>query len=248
MNRLALIVGFSALALGACKEKEPDTVPQPRAGTLNFEVVHEFDGEVVEPESGLYLTANGDSIEFGLIKHYLSNFEVHSVRTGWHKADNYILVDNQVEGTENFSLAELPFAEYDSIRFYMGIDSATNHDHELFGKIDPDYSMLWTWNTGYIFLKYEGKLVNDPSTPLGFAYHIGGDNFLMTYQMPLASSKVLSESKVNADVKLKFNLAELFHNPNTIDMDQAPLVSHTMDEPVFTMQLRDNLLNAWSAE
>ncbi len=249
MKKLVFAAALSALlAVQACSEKEPAATPEPRGGELELKVNFLANGKPVNWESMEYVTSAGDSIQLDLIRHYLSNFEFHSPETGWMKVEKYALVEYDIASTQTLSFKEMPFGQYDSVRFYLGLDSAINHDIDHFGKLDPAYNMLWTWNTGYIFIKYEGKFKNSNDVIIPFGYHIGGDNYLMTYELPISGSKTLNVSNTKANINLNFELMELFDNPHLIKLNEVPAVSHTMDEPSFTFLLRDNLLNAWTAE
>ncbi len=74
--------------------------------------------------------------------------------------------------------------DYDTILFHLGIDSNTNTAGVLGGDLDPTKGMYWTWQSGYINVKLEGKsnLVNTPSH--AFEFHLGGYlNPFQTLQM-----------------------------------------------------------------
>lgn len=243
-----LLPALMIVLTASCSKKDPEAVPEARGGTLKVEVQHQMNGSNADFGKMIYQNAAGDSIQIDLIKHYLSNFEFHSPETGWKKVEKYKLVEYNLANTKSISFDDMPFGNYDSIRFYMGIDSAANHNLDQFGELDPTYSMLWSWNTGYIFIKYEGKFVSNNGVVLPFAYHIGGDNFQMAYTLPIAHTKTLTKTQTTAKIGLNFELQELFQNPNPIELDSVPLISHTMDEPALTELLRQNLLNAYSAE
>ncbi|TNE81377.1 MAG: hypothetical protein EP332_04455 [Bacteroidetes bacterium] len=238
----------SLFMLNACSEKEPTATPEARGGELEVKVNFQANGNAVNWESMEYVTPAGDSVQLDLIRHYLSNFEFHSPETGWEKVEKYALVEYDIASSQTLNFKDLPFGQYDSVRFYMGLDSAINHNIDHFNTLDPAYNMLWTWNTGYIFIKYEGKFKNSNDVVVPFGYHIGADNYLMSYSLPISTTKALTVSNTKATINLNFELMELFDNPNLIKLNEVPAVSHTMDEPTFTMLLRDNLLNAWTAE
>ena len=49
------------------------------------------------------------------------------------------------------------------------------------GALDPINGMYWTWQSGYINCKLEGKFIFASRTELKFEYHLGG------YSAPFAS-------------------------------------------------------------
>ncbi len=247
-TKLSLFSIFLSLFLvQACKEKEPVLTPQPLAGNISVNLKHQVNGSPAELDQYLYMTQAGDSFQVTLLQYYLSNFEFHSPENGWEKMDHYQLVRLKDANTFNFDF-EMPFGNYDSLRFYVGLDSAANHDIDRVGDLDAGYGMIWTWNSGYIFYMFEGKFVNDNDVVLPFAYHIGGDSYLLEYALPIASTKSISANSTNATIDLKLELDQIFDSPNKIELNKVPLVSHTFDEPALSRQLMDNLLDAFIAE
>jgi hypothetical protein len=54
----------------------------------------------------------------------------------------------------------------------LGVDSATNVSGAFGGDLDPTNGMYWTWQSGYINVKVEGR---SPAAPGGvFELHLGG--------------------------------------------------------------------------
>lgn len=243
----ALFIGISIIPL-ACSEKEPEVKPVARGGQININLNHKVNGKTAEFDEYLYMNEAGDSFQVTLLQYYFSNVEFHSPETGWKKQDIYRLVQLQNPATLNFEFPNLAFGEYDSIRFYVGIDSAANHDIDKLDDLDPDKGMIWTWNSGYIFYMFEGKFINDNNLAVPFAYHIGGDNYLMKYELPIQSKKTLSVSSTTATIDLEMELDQIFRSPNLIELNKVASVSHTFDEPVLSTQMKDNLLDAFTAK
>jgi len=241
-------LALSFLAIQACNEKEPVITPQPRGGSLSINMKHEVNGKTAELDQYLYMTEANDSFQVTLLQYYMSNIEFHSPETGWKKMNHYQLVRLKEASTFNMTFDDMPFGKYDSLRFYVGIDSTTNHNIDRVGELDAGYGMIWTWNTGYIFYMFEGKFVNDNDVVLPFAYHIGGDSYLLEYALPIATTKTLSASTATATIDLTLELDEIFKSPTLIELNKVPLVSHTFDEPALSRQLMDNLLDAFEAK
>src|SRR5690606_18867037 len=73
-------------------------------------------------------------------------------------------------------------------KFDIGIDSTTNktvqpidfEEGEALGIQNPN--MHWSWNSGYIFYKFEGEIDTDGDNVADttFGYHIGLNDFLIT--------------------------------------------------------------------
>jgi hypothetical protein len=65
----------------------------------------------------------------------------------------------------------------DSIAFTLGIDSIIQEQGPIAGNLDPIHGFYWTWQSGYIHLKFEGNLLHDEKfkeTNMPFTLHLGG--------------------------------------------------------------------------
>ncbi len=67
---------------------------------------------------------------------------------------------------------------FNKLQFSVGIDSLTNVSGAMGGDLDPTKGMYWTWQSGYINFKLEGRSLQCPSRKNQFQFHIGG------YQKP----------------------------------------------------------------
>jgi hypothetical protein len=63
---------------------------------------------------------------------------------------------------------------FNKIHFSIGIDSVTNSSGVFGGDLDPTNGMYWTWQSGYINFKLEGKSLLSSARKNKFEYHIGG--------------------------------------------------------------------------
>jgi hypothetical protein len=106
---------------------------------------------------------------------------------------------------------ELPSAiRYDHLQFNLGIDSITNVSGAMGGDLDPTKGMYWSWQSGYINFKLEGRSSLCANSKKEFQLHLGG------YQQPLSalqhiSLQVNSGSAIHIlfDVKQFLLLADL---------------------------------------
>ncbi len=188
-----------------------------------------FDGQDLAISSTQYTNAAGNQIFFSTVKYRISLVVLHRTDGTTYEANNYEILDAGVPTEQSFVLKDLPEGTYDGISFVMGVDSAHNHTGDQTGNLDPAVGMFWSWNIGYVFTKFEGTYSS--GTP--FSLHIGTDsnllevNDLTTQPFTLAKN---SKTRLN----LKFNVAEAFKTPNTIDLtvdgDQvhgaSPLATH----------------------
>jgi len=165
---------------------------------------------------------NNDSIVIETLRFYISNIKLldESGKIVYTEKKSFHLVD--VSHT-NSLVIKLPVALKQSVKtvkFDLGIDSITNVSGALGGDLDPTKGMYWTWQSGYINFKLEGKSNLCSSKKHEFQFHLGGyvspNNCLQTIELPILNT---NNQVVNLDV-FKFlsdiNLTQLNHvmSPN----------------------------------
>ena len=67
-----------------------------------------------------------------------------------------------------------PATHIRSLKFLLGVDSALNTSGVQEGDLDPARGMFWTWNSGYIFAKLEGKSDSSHAPAHLLTWDIGG--------------------------------------------------------------------------
>lgn len=105
-----------------------------------------------------------------------------------------------IENKNSLSINVKNGLKFDKIVFNLGIDSITNVSGALGGDLDPTKGMYWTWQSGYINFKLEGKDPLCKSRHQKFQYHLGG------YAHPFSSLRKvelkLSRKTFNTIIKL----------------------------------------------
>lgn len=91
---------------------------------------------------------------------------------------------NIADGRVDFNLQNVPVDDYIEIRFFLGLDSTTNHQSpNLFAASSPlnpiINNLYWDWMDGFIFWTVEGYHYKDGQMKGTFAYHVGLDENLM---------------------------------------------------------------------
>jgi hypothetical protein len=116
-----------------------------------------------------FKTASGEDFTATRLRYYLSGFRLRRTDGGWSEAPRdeqsdagYYLVDEAVANSKTLKLPPAPAGEYRGVEFRLGIDPARNHAGAQTGVLDPVRGMFWMWNTGYIFLKFEGHSLPSP--------------------------------------------------------------------------------------
>ena len=156
---------------------------QPTWGTQPVEINH------------WYHLNTTDSVEVENFKCYISSIQLYQANTMmWKEVNSYHLLNIAHPSTFHILLDVPADVAYNSIRFNLGIDSATNVAGVLGGDLDPTHGMYWTWQSGYINLKLEGKSNLCATRWNEFSFHLGGYhapyNALQTVQVTITQQMV----------------------------------------------------------
>ena len=127
-----------------------------------------------------YFSANNnDSIQFDVLRFYISGIELLlNGKTVWKELNSFHLLDASVISSLSINLNTSSKPVFDKLKFNLGIDSITNVAGAMGGDLDPTKGMYWTWQSGYINFKLEGKSKVCNTRNNEFTFHLGG------YQYP----------------------------------------------------------------
>jgi hypothetical protein len=172
-----------------------------------------FNKKVLEKNSW-YVSSNNDSIQFLKITFYLTEFKILT-KEGKTKSipNSNFLVDVLNDENKNILLENVSYKKGDQLLFNIGVEEKMNTSGALSGALDPANGMYWSWQSGYINFKIEGKSPSCNTRKNKFQFHIGG------YQLPFASTRSVTlnfSTTKNNVLKIDLNLGKLF---NVISLD-----------------------------
>lgn len=171
---------FFLLQLTACKKDEGTNSNNDARGilTVAFDQVVGSDNLVLG--TSLYFNSSNEPFRVDVFRYYVSNFmftrEDGTIYTV-PQDSSYFLID-ELNSLSHIASFNLPVGTYKNLQFTIGVDSlrSTMNIADRTGVLDPTTlagDMYWGWNSGYVFLKMEGR--SDVAQPDGsYAYHIGG--------------------------------------------------------------------------
>lgn len=226
---LLLPVAFS-LFMWSCKpdpvdpQPTPPVVTNPTTGntiTVRFSNTAGGDSLILD-QTLRYATANNDSLSIQLFKYYISNISfTDNLGNTWYETESYHLIDASDPASCTFTITNVPAGTYTSMNYMIGVDSTRNVSGSQTGALDPVYGMFWTWNSGYIMAKLEGR---SPSSPQSFGmvnFHIGGFAGPYAGQRWVSPSFGSSTANVTATTSSQINIQtdalQWFTSPTTID-------------------------------
>lgn len=170
-----------SLLLSCCKTVDPPPTPPATNGYLRISYIANFDGQPFALDS-LFTSAFNYRIKTETMK-----FLVHHiyVKNGSDSAEvrQHMIVD--YENSSNSFIVSLEPGSYSGIKFGMGVDGSLNHSdpsalpstHAF--SLNNANDMFWTWSSGYIFTKFEGRADTTGTLSGGldqlFFFHTGAD-------------------------------------------------------------------------
>ena len=225
-----ILPAFFVATLFSCSKKD-DPKPAPAGnGVVKLEFFNNVGSSSLNLDNQWYTNTNGDSFKVSMFNYYISNIKLTGPAAAYAETESYHLLQQSAPSEMAFDLAAVPAGTYSSITFTIGVDSLRNVSGAQTGALDPAKGMFWSWNTGYIMLKFEG--ISPKSTQPGNAliFHAGGfsgDNSVVrTVTLDLLNPIVVNSATEN-HLHLTADVLALFKTPNPIDFSlkssmQAP--------------------------
>jgi hypothetical protein len=195
--------------------------------TISF--AHFAGNEKLKLDSATYKNELGQTFTLSNFKYYISNIHFKNSNGKDFTLNGSFLINEDEETTKQIIINSFPEGNYTSVDFIVGIDSIHNCSGAQSGALDPVNAMFWAWNTGYIFLKLEGRANASRSPGNFFEYHIGG------YKQPTNSIRKISldlsksEIEVSHTLKIKVNILEILKTPTIIDFEKLSSVTDALN-------------------
>lgn len=225
---IAAITVLGLICLLGCKNNKA-TAPIPML--VNFY----YQGQPISFTNNEPFTCNND-LTIETLKLYVTNVRLmHQNKVVFQEANSYHLLNAANSLSLNFNLQAASKINFDRISFSIGVDSLTNIAGAMGGALDPMHGMYWTWQSGYINFKLEGKVKNLKTHNNQFQYHIGG------YQAPFNTlQNVTLDVQNNNQIKMAIDIARLFQ---TIDLQNNHHIMRPNDKAVAFAKLLPNLFS-----
>lgn len=222
------------------------TNPKPDKGlTLQF---HHFVGDQrLVLDDSTYTNALGQAYTVTKLNYYIGNIRLTKTDGKEYFLEDYFFIseDEEKVASKTILLDKIPAGEYTSIQFLIGVDSLHNCSGAQSGALDPINAMFWTWNTGYIFLKLEGKSTFSTLPGNTLEYHIGGykepSNCVRSVTLNFENPIVI-DAKMNTKLNLKTDVSEILKSPTAIDFKQYPAINSTLNATMMA----DNYIDIFS--
>lgn len=230
---LKILVLLLATTFTSCKKEDASTT-----SVIRFQFENTVDGTAIQLGDLEYTNDAGNTYSVDLLKYYVSNIRFMYQGNVVHESSNYELVNAADPSSLSFDMI-VPEANFDEIRFFLGVDSIKNVSGAQAGELDPSFGMFWDWNTGYIYFKHEGQFVATSGDTLPLVYHYGALEALREHKFPTSFSLGAGQKKT---VNFRFNLNKLYRSPNSVDFNNNNIHSGGSN---WVTTIRENFENAF---
>lgn len=161
--------------------------------------------------------SNDTSFVIEKLRFYISNITFET-KSGELVKDSTIahLIDMEDSASFTIHFPTIDRNTIQSLHLTFGTDRATNIAGILEGDLDPINGMYWSWNTGYINFKIEGRRVLNSET-IPFEYHIGG--YLAPF--PTEQQASFQVNDLNDSIHINLDLQKLF---SQININETPSI------------------------
>jgi hypothetical protein len=236
VTALLCIAAFGLSAFSGCKEDEiPDPVTPTPTPTTSLKIA--FTNVVGASPLTLgttlqYQNLNGDSFAVTTYKYYISNIRLTDNNNNtWSEPESYHLINHANPASCVLTLTGMPAATYTSVTFMIGVDSARNVSGAQTGALDPANDMFWTWNSGYIMAKFEGKSPSSTIVADNVFLHVAGFGGQYAAQRTVSptfgSSTAIVTTTTIPQINVTCDVQEWFQNPTPIDFSSVNNINTT---------------------
>lgn len=196
-------------------------------GKLIISFINYVGDKKLKLDSATYKNEAGQPFTVTNFKYYVGNFRLKRNDGTEFISNEYFLIKEDDEQSKQITLKDVPVGMYSSVEFIVGVDSIHNCSGAQSGALDPANGMFWTWNTGYIFMKLEGKSPASNSPGHTFEFHIGG------YKAPancirkvsLDINRLYISNAQTTAIKIKADASQVMKTPTTIDLSKLSSVT-----------------------
>jgi len=211
---------------------------------LTLELNHVVGNKPLKLQDESYINEAGEKFNITSFNYFISNVKLYEKDGKEYvipQDSSYFLIKENDPASKKINL-NIPKGKYTSVTFTIGVDSlrSTMDISRRTGTLDISGGMVdgmyWTWNSGYIFMKFEGDCEQAPIDRTGkrkFRYHIGGFggynkpsiNNIRTVTIDLSKKGLIkAKNNTNSRVLIEVNALQVFNGRTKVSIVKNPAV------------------------
>lgn len=181
-------------------------------------------------------TPAGETLQLKRLQYYLANPRLLRVDGQWvapkrdpQSADGYYLIDLAQPASAHLRLPPVPAGEYSGLELSVGVDAGRNGSGAQAGALDPAHGLFWTWATGYIHFKLEGRSPASTAADHAVTLHLGGNGLQRTVFLSFAAKPLKVAAGIQPTVHLHADLDAFLGGAEPLSFARQPLVMQARD-------------------
>jgi hypothetical protein len=246
MNRLLSILLLLSAIISLPGFKNPSRQPG-ETGMLKIRFIHTVNGKPLLLDSAVYTNPFGETYHITKFKYYVSNIALAFADGVFTETDSYHLMDEINPSSLEFSFM-VQANTYHFLLFMLGVDSIKNVSGAQTGPLDPLNDMFWTWNSGYVMAKMEGRSPRSKVVNNRVEYHIGGfsgvNNVLKKMKLNFPAGDLLNiRPGKTSEIIIEADLNKWWQQPHDLKIADHPVCT---TPGALAKQFADNYSNMFS--
>ncbi|OSZ82450.1 hypothetical protein CAP35_04050 [Chitinophagaceae bacterium IBVUCB1] len=224
----SVIAALAITTVSSCKKEDnhnDDHDNNNTTGSVELMIDNRVKTEDLVLDTKWYTNHLGDSFQISKFNYYVTNIKLIG-GSNYAEPESYHLVEESKSSSQVFTIKNIPNGTYTGISFMIGVDSLRNVSGAQTGALDASNGMFWSWNSGYIQLKMEGKAPKSTATDKMLKFHIGGfsgaNSTVKTVSLNFPQAITISGSSYH--VHMEANAAKMFGMPNAVDFSTTNTV------------------------
>ncbi len=242
---------IAVLAIISCKEDDNTIV-----GAVNLNFSNTINDEPIVLNTGSYTNQSNETYTISELKYIVSNIVLIKENGDEFKypvSESFFVINEEVSESKGLNLTNISSGEYTKIKFGIGVDQSKYPlEGANFVPTAEENGMIWSWSSGYKFIKFEGSFtLEGETTTEDFLLHIGShgealDNYKeVTIDL---SSTLTIEDDTTSTISIQADVAKIFDSINTHSLEiqkdvQVDPTSPLLAENVSTMFSVTNVSN-----
>jgi hypothetical protein len=237
---------LSATVITGCSDDDDHDHDEMKS--LKFHL-HTMVGSTAANYTATFQDASGRKFNIADFRYYISNIILIKDDGSEYPITGKVFLADPA--THDYPLGDVPVGSYKGFKFYLGIDSLTNHsDPTAYPEGNPlaiqTPGIHWSWNSGYIFMKVEGfvdtTMAANGTTDFEYFYHIGMD--MLKRNIDFSNTPFTVASGSDNEIVMEFDLLTMLTN---VDM-RTENMTHTMDNMPLAVKIANNWQSAFNVE
>jgi hypothetical protein len=200
---------------------------QTATGTLKITFINTVKHQPLVMDSVTYTNPFAEDYTVTKFRYYISHMALGQPGRTAAEKNSYHLVDADKPGSLSFNFP-VAIGAYNNVSFLIGVDSLRNVSGAQTGALDPVNDMFWTWMSGYVMAKMEGRSPLSNVLNKKIEYHIGGyrgeNNVIQKISLPAAGPQpILIQKGKITELVIEANLDNWWSGKHDIKIVQTPV-------------------------